>query len=190
MKKLISILMMWILSFYIYADVPVVDTYNVTTDTTTSSAYLAQIPGYLSQMNTAMNAAQQVRGLEGLASVQGAGSQLCNLCNAQSLAQMQSYVSQVNGDLCTQFSTALSNITGTQQSITNLQGIMSTFASNPKAAALALSQASIATQSATQNTMAQMQMLQAQVQQKALADEKIAKAQQSLMQSSMSTGGC
>jgi hypothetical protein len=38
---------------------------------------------------------------------------------------------------------------------------------------LALQQAAIATQSATQNTMAQIQMLQAQAQQRELAKEKM-----------------
>lgn len=171
MKKIILIGSMIIMG-NAFAEVPVVDSYNVTTDTTTSSAYLAQIPGYLAQMKTAMNAAQQVQALQGLQSVQGAGSQLCALCNAQDLAKIQNYIGQVNGDLCSQFSSALSNITGAQQSITSLQGIATQLASNPKAAALALQQASIATQSATQNTMAQMQMLQAQAVQKQLAQDR------------------
>lgn len=171
MKKLVFASLFFI-SLSAYAVVPTTDIYQSAQDTTTTSGYVAQIPGYLSKMNTTMNAAQQVQSLHGLAAVQGAGSQICNMCNASDLASMQNYVKEINGDLCSQFSAALSNITGSQQAITSLQGVMSAFASNPKAAGLALQQASVATQSATQNTMAQMQMLSAQAQQKKLAQEK------------------
>lgn len=99
---------------------------------------------------------------------------------------MQSYVDQVNTDLCSQFSYAMSNITGSKQAITSLQGVMAAFMSNPKAAALALQQASVATQAATQNTQAQIQMLMAQQEQKKLAEEKYSQASQQSMQNSVS----
>lgn len=188
MKKLLSIILT-ITTMATYAVVPTTDIYVVGQDTATAGAYAAQIPTYLSQMNSAMNAAQQVQGLKGLAAIQGAGSQLCNLCNASDLLTMQNYVNQVNGDLCSQFSNALSNITGSQNAITSLQGVMAAFSTNPKAAGLALQQASVATQTAQANTTAQIQMLLAQAQQKSLADEKIAKTQQTKMQNSMATGG-
>ena len=188
MTKLLSMILI-ITGATAYAIVPTMDTYIMGQDTATAGAYAAQVPTYLSQMTSAMNAVNQVQGLKGLAAVQGAGTQICNLCNANDLASMQNYVNQVNGDLCSQFSQALTNITGSQNAITSLQGVMAAFMTNPKSAGLALQQASIATQTATQNTLAQMQMLQAQVQQKALADEKIAKTQQSTMQTSMATGG-
>lgn len=172
----------------VLAVVPISNDYMERQDDTTLLQYTAQIPTYLSQMNSAMNAANQVRGLQGLSQVQGAGQALCTLCTANDLNSMQNYVNQVNTDLCSQFSVALSNITGTQQAITDLQQIMKVFATNPREAALALQQASVATQTATQNTLAQLQMLQTQAQQKNLADEKIAHTQQTSMQNSMVNG--
>ena len=156
-----------------FAVVPTTDMYQMGQDTSTTASYVAQIPTYLSKMNSTMNAANQVQNLHGLAQIQGGGQAICELCNASDLATMQSYVNSINTDLCGQFSAALSNITGTQQSISSLQGVMAAFTSNPKAAALALQQASVATQSATQNTMAQMQMLEAQTQQRQLAQQKL-----------------
>jgi hypothetical protein len=156
-----------------FAVVPTTDVYAMGQDTTTTTQYAGQITTYLGQIGSTMNAAQQVSSLKGLAAVQGAGSQLCALCNKSDLASLSQYSTDINSDLCSQFSNALSNITGAKQSITTLQGIMSTFATNPKAAVLALQQAAIATQTATQNTMAQMQMLQAQAQQRELAKEKM-----------------
>jgi len=176
MKKLLLSLGA-IASINAFAIVPTTDVSVVAQDTTTQSAYIAQIPGYISQMNSAANAAQQVAGLKGLSQVQGAGGAICNLCNANDQASMQAYLNNINTDLCSQFSNALTNITGAQQSITSLQGIMATFATNPKAAALALQQAMVATQSVTNNTMAQMQMLQAQTIQKQLATEKMQQTQ-------------
>ncbi len=184
MKALLGISLL--VSIQAFAVVPTTDMYQVGQDTTTTSGYVAQIPSYLNQMNSAMNAADQVSALKGLQQVSGAGQALCQLCDAKQLSTMQDYVQQVNGDLCSQFSYALSNITGSKQAITSLQGVMAAFASNPKAAALALQQASVATQSATQNTMAQIQMLEAQKAQKQLAEDKYAKAAQSSMQGSVS----
>ena len=180
------IILMGLISGSTFAVVPTTDMYQMGQDTSTTATYVAQIPNYLSKMNSTMNAANQVQNLHGLSQIQGAGQSLCQLCNATDLATMKNYVTSINNDLCSQFSAALSNITGTQQSITSLQGVMAAFASNPKAAGLALQQASVATQSATQNTMAQMQMLQAQAQQRDLAQEKITKTQQASMQNSIS----
>ena len=184
MKKLL--MLSSLLAGSVFAVVPTSDVYVMGQDTTTAASYASQIPGYLTQMNATMNAANQVKNLQGLAQVEGAGKALCELCNANDLQTMQTYVNNINSDLCSQFSAALSNITGTQQAISSLQGVMAAFASNPKAAALALQQASVATQSATQNTMAQIQMLEAQAQQRQLAQEKMAKTQQTSMQNSIS----
>ena len=156
-----------------FAVVPTTDIYQQATDDTSTAQYAGQITTYLGQIGSTMNAAQQVSNLKGLQAVQGAGTQLCALCNKTDLAQLNGYANDINGDLCSQFSSALSNITGAKQSITTLQGIMATMATNPKAAALALQQAAIATSTATQNTMAQMNMLQAQAQQRELAKEKL-----------------
>ena len=186
MKKLFSLLI--VLSVTAYAVVPTTDIYQQATDDTTTAQYAGQVSTYLGQISSTMNAAEQVKGLQGLSAVQGAGTQLCNLCNKSDIASMQSYVNQVNGDLCSQFSNALTNITGAKQSISTLQGIMATFATNPKAAALALQQASIATQTASQNTIAQMQMLQTQIVQKQLAEEKLTKQQSNTMNAGFSSG--
>ena len=183
MKKLFIPLFISYMSAF--AVVPTIDVNQEAQDTTTTLSYAAQIPGYLNQMNSAMNAAQQVSALKGLQQVSGAGQTLCQLCDAKQLNTMQNYVDQVNGDLCSQFSYAMSNITGSNKAITSLQGVMAAFATNPKAAALALQQASVATQSATQNTLAQIQMLEAQKSQKQLAEDRYAKAAQSSMQGSV-----
>lgn len=183
MKKLLTVLI--VLNSICFAEVPISNEYDQTQDKTTIFGYAAKIPGYLGQMHDAMNAAEQVRGLRGLAQISGSGKAICELCNAEQLKNMQGYIQNINSDLCSQFSAAMSNITGTKQAIKSLQEVMSMFATNPKAAALALQQAIVATQSATQNTMAQMQMLQAQAQQKALAEEKYSKASQSSMQNSI-----
>ena len=172
MKKLLSVILV-IASAASYAFVPTTDVAVAAQDVATQTAYTGQITTYLSQIGSTMNAAQQVSGLKGLAAVQGAGSQLCALCNQSDLASLNQYATDINSDLCSQFSLALSNITGAKNSISTLQGIMATFATNPKAASLALQQAAIATQTATQNTMAQMQMLQAQTVQRELAKEKL-----------------
>jgi hypothetical protein len=173
--KKISRLLSLLIGFNTYsvAVVPTTDTYVMNQDATITTNYDSQITTYLGQIGSTMNAAQQVSGLKGLAAVQNTGSQLCALCNKSDLAALQRYSTDINNDLCSQFSNALSNIIGAKQSITTLQEIMSTFATNPKAAVLALQQAAIATQTVTQNTMAQMQMLQVQAQQRELAKEKI-----------------
>ena len=188
MKKLLFI---WLLSISvsIFAVVPTSDVYIMGQDVSTAGAYAGQIPAYLTRMNSAMNAAQQVSQLKGLIALQSGGTQLCELCNATDLAAVLNYQSQVNSDLCSQFSQAMANITGSQNAIASLQEVMAAFAANPKAAGLALQQASVATLSATQNTLAQIQVLQAQAQQKILADEKVAQTQQGSMQNSMAAGG-
>jgi hypothetical protein len=172
MKKTMILLTMLMIS-NVFSVVPTTDIYQQSTDTATTAQYAGQVSAYLGQIGSTMNAAQQVQSLKGLAAVQGAGNQLCTLCNKSDIAALNQYSNDINGDLCSQFSASLSNITGAKQSITTLQGIMATFATNPKAAGLALQQAAVATQTATQNTMAQMQMLQAQAQQRELAKEKL-----------------
>lgn len=172
MKKFSGILLLLIMS-HSFAVVPTTDIYQQSTDTVTTAQYAGQVSGYLSQIGSTMSAAQQVSQLKGLAAIQGAGNQLCALCNKSDLNALRQYSNDVNSDLCSQFSASLSNITGAKQSITTLQGIMATFATNPKAAGLALQQAAVATQTATQNTMAQMQMMEAQAAQRELAKEKL-----------------
>lgn len=169
MKKLIILLMI----SKTFAVVPTTDIYQQASDSTTTAQYAGQVSAYLGKIGETMNAAQQVQNLKGLADLQGAGSQICELCNKSDLNSLNQYTNDINSDLCSQFSAALSNITGAKTSISTLQDIMATFATNPKSAGLALQQAAVATQTATQNTMAQMQMLQAQAQQRELAKEKL-----------------
>ena len=171
MKKYILFLLVLINN--VFAVVPMEDVYQMGTDTTTMGSYALNVTTYLGKIGSTMNAAQQVANLKGLAAVQGGGTQLCALCNQSDLAKLNQYNNDINSDLCSQFSSSMSNITGAAQSISTLQGIIAAFAINPKAAGLALQQAAIATQTATQNTLAQMQMLQAQTQQRQLAKEKL-----------------
>lgn len=171
--KIISFAFMYCLNTLTYAVVPTTDIYQQSTDTTTLAQYSAQVGTYLSQMTSTMNAYDQVKNLQGLQSVQGAGTQICALCNKSDIASLSQYSTNVNSDLCSQFSLAMSNITGASQSITSLQQIMATFATNPKAATIALQQASAATMTVSQNTLAQMQMLETQGQQRLLAKEKL-----------------
>ncbi|MDQ5921637.1 MAG: hypothetical protein QG673_1696 [Pseudomonadota bacterium] len=171
--KIISFVLIYCLTAWAYAVVPTTDIYQQSTDTTTLAQYSAQVGTYLSQMTSTMNAYDQVKNLQGLQSVQGAGTQVCALCNKSDIASLSQYSTNVNSDLCSQFSLAMSNITGASQSITSLQQIMATFATNPKAATIALQQASAATMTVSQNTLAQMQMLETQGQQRLLAKEKL-----------------
>lgn len=170
-----TLLIFTILSFNAFAIVPTIDVAKQTQDKLTITNYIAQVPNYLQKMNTTMNAAEQVKNLKGLEALQGAGSTLCTLCNQSDLSAMQTYMDQINGDLCSQFGTAMSNITGTKSAITSLQDVMRLFATNPQEAGMALQQAAVATSTATQNTLAQIQMLQAQAQQRQLAQEKYTK---------------
>lgn len=172
MKKILFMICFFI-SVNSFAVIPTTDIYQQASDDTTTAAYAGQITTYLTQIGSTLNAAQQVSSLKGLSSIQGAGNQLCALCNQTDLGTLNQYATDINSDLCSQFSNSLTNITGAAQSITTLQGIMATFATNPKAAALALQQAAVATHTATQNTMAQIQMLEAQAQQRELAQEKL-----------------
>lgn len=178
-----KIKIIWLLSILLikngFTVIPTIDTYQQATDNSTSVQYGTQIATYLEQLSSTMNAAEQVQNLKGLAEIQGAGAQICSLCDKSDLITLNKYSSDINTDLCSQFAKSLTNITGTKESISRLQDIMTKFATNPKAAGLALQQAAIATQTATQNTMAQMQLLQAQAQQRELAKEKL--QQQSTM---------
>jgi hypothetical protein len=161
----------------VFAFVPVTDVYQQTTDIDTIGSYASGIIEYLDDIGNTMNAAEQVENLKGLALLTNAGgTQLCALCNQSDLAKLNQYNNDISNDLCLQFSKAISNITGAKKSILTLQKIISFFKINPKAAALALQQASIATQTATQNTLAQMQMLGIQAQQHQLAKEKLERA--------------
>lgn len=133
----------------------------------------ANAGSYLTQIQQAQTVAEQVQSLKGLQQLQAAGDGLCNLCNQSDQAQLQAYLNNVNGDLCTQFSNAMSNMGSAQQSFTSLQGIIGALSGvNPQAASLSLAQSSATTLTSVNNTLAQMQAMQAQSIQKKLAQEK------------------
>lgn len=128
---------------------------------------------YLNQIQQAQTIATQVQALHGLQQLQAAGSGLCNLCSPSDQAQLQLYLNNINGDLCTQFSNAMSNMGSAQQSFTNLQGVIGALSStNPQAASISLAQSSATTLTSVNNSLAQIQAMQAQTAQKQLAQEK------------------
>jgi len=173
MKKLYLISVIFILN-NIYAAVPVVDIAQKAKDMSTMAQYSAQIGKSINKINTLMNAAEQVKNLQGLQKLQ-AGTTICELCTKSDQVQLQSYLNSINTDLCSQFSLAYTNITGIKSAVSTLNEIMSLLATNPQAALMALQQAQIASTQSINNTLAQMQMMQAQSIQKELGKEKLSK---------------
>lgn len=163
-----------LLSGAVNAIVPTTDVAQQLDDKTTMANYGAQVSSSLGKINSAITAADQIKNLQGLQKLQ-AGSTLCELCTQSDRAQLEAYKNSINTDLCSQFSLAYTNITGIKTSVQTLQQIMTLFSTSPRAALMALQQASIMAQYNTNNTLAQMQMMQAQGEQKRLAEEKIGK---------------
>lgn len=155
-----------------FAVIPTIDQHQLATDLTTMSTYSAQVSAYLVGISKAVTAFEQVQQLHGLQQVEAAGSAICELCSLTEERQLQTYINNINSDLCSQFSWAMSNITGLVQNVTNISEIIQLFQTNPKAAVIAMQQAAIQTQISTQNTIAQIQMLMAQQAQKQLAEQK------------------
>lgn len=155
-----------------YALVPI----ETTTDPNALSAAAVaakQASTYMQQINQAQSVAQQIKGLQGLQQLQSAGTGLCNLCNQTDQQQLTNYLNAINGDLCSQFSNAMSNMSASKTGFDNIQSIIGALSDvNPQAASLSLAQSSATTYS----TLAQMQMMQAQAVQKQMAEEKIAKS--------------
>ncbi|MCC2624518.1 MAG: hypothetical protein K0R14_391 [Burkholderiales bacterium] len=157
------------------AIVPTTDVYEVAQDVKTMGVYAAQITTGLLKISEAVDIATQLRELKSLQDVERAGGAICQLCSKSGQLALQEYLNQVNDDLCSQFSTAINNMIGVQNTIRSLQDILKIFNTNPKEAALALQAASIQTQAAIQGSLAQIQVLLAQSAQKKLAEEKLAK---------------
>lgn len=156
-----------------YALVPV--------DTSMDTAGLAAMASYTTRVKQTMQVAQQgmsvtkkLQSLQGLRKLQ-AGGDICRLCTEKDKEALQNYSNSINSDLCSQFNLAYQNLTGVQNAVDSLDGIMNLLTVNPQAAALSLQQASVAAQSTTNSTLAQIQLLQAQSEQKRLADEKLQK---------------
>ncbi|MBP9742096.1 MAG: hypothetical protein KBD37_01925 [Burkholderiales bacterium] len=155
------------------AVIPTIDQHQLATDLTTMSTYSAQVSAYLVGIGKAVTTFEQIQQLHGLQQVEAAGSAICELCSLTEEQQLQTYINNINGDLCSQFSWAMSNITGLVQNVTTISEIIQLFQTNPKAATIAMQQAAIQTQISTQNTIAQIQMLMVQQAQKQLAEQKV-----------------
>ncbi len=175
MKKILICIINILISNYVLAIVPTTDVYQVSQDVKTMGLYTAQINSELLKISEAVDIATQLKELKSLQDVERAGGAICQLCSKSQQQALQIYVNQVNDDLCSQFSGAIKNMIGVQQTIKSLQDILKIFNTNPKEAALALQAASIQTQAAIQGSLAQIQVLLAQGAQKKLAEEKLAK---------------
>lgn len=175
MKKILVYLTYGLSLNLAYAVVPTIDIYQETQDLNTMGVYTTKITTGLLKIGEAVDIAVQLRELKSLQDVANAGGAICRLCSLSEQQQLQMYINQVNDDLCSQFSVAMSSMIGVQQTIRGLQDIIKNFNTNPKEAGLALQSASIQTQAAIQGTLAQIQVLLAQTAQKQLAQEKFAK---------------
>lgn len=178
MKKILSILFIS-LTINTFAATATVDVgaagiraaQETTNDAATMGQYVASVSSTMGKIQQTMSAVDQLKNLQGLQKLQ-AGGQLCELCNATDLAQLQSYRNSINTDLCSQFSNAYQNLTGVTNAANSLSDIMRLLSTDPKAAALSLQQASVSAAQTTNSTLAQIQLMQAQQMQKQLADEK------------------
>ncbi len=171
-KKLIPLIF---LANSVMAIVPTIDQHELANDIGTMAGYGATLGGYLSRISQATTVANQLQHLQSLQQLETAGTGLCALCTASDGQQLQTYINNVNDDLCSQFSWAMQNITGVAQNINNIDDIINEFQINPKAALLALQRSSIQTAASTQNTIAQIQVLLSQQGQKELAEQKLEK---------------
>jgi hypothetical protein len=175
MKKILIYTVSMLLLNYTHAVMPTVDVVQEAQDLKAIGTYTTQITTGLLKIGEAVDIAVQLRELKSLQDVANVGGAICKLCSASEQQELQMYINQVNDDLCSQFSTAMSSMIGVQQTIRGLQDIVKNFNTNPKEAGLALQAASIQTQAAVQGTLAQIQVLLAQTAQKRLAEEKLAK---------------
>ena len=159
----------------VFAIIPTIDQYQLSSDISTMTNYSSTIASYLSNISKATTSVEQVRQLHGLQQVEAIGNSLCALCTQVDEKKLQNYVNNINDDLCSHFAFAVRNITGLAQNINNISDILLLFQTNPKVAGLALQQAVIHVQVSTQNTLSQIQILMAQQAQKQLAEQKIEK---------------
>lgn len=161
---------------YVYAVVPTFDMYQSVQDSITTGAnYAVTISAYLDKIGQAITVANQIQNLKGLNDLTNLSNSICDLCSPIQHQQLNTYINNVNMDLCSQFKYALDNITGMTHIVRDLNDIIGNFHSNPQQAGLALQRAAIATQQISQNTLAQIQLLMAQQAQKQLAEQKLEK---------------
>lgn len=171
------------------AVMPTMDVYQEAQDVQTMGVYTAQISNGLLKLGNVVDIAAQLRELKSLQDVEKVGGAICKLCSSTQQQELQLYINQVNDDLCLQFSRALNSTIGAQQNIKSLQDIVKNFSANPKEAGLALQSASIQTQSMLQGTLAQIQILLAQGAQKQLAEEKLAKQNNTALYTGLKQNG-
>lgn len=158
------------------AVVPTFDMYQSTQDSITTGAdYAVTISEYLNKIGQAITVANQIQNLNGLNDLKNLTNNICDLCTPIQHKQLNTYINNVNSDLCSQFKYALDNITGMTHVVRDLNDIITSFHSNPQQASLALQRAAIETQQVSQNTLAQIQLLMAQQAQKQLAEQKLEK---------------
>lgn len=158
------------------AVVPTFDMYQSVQDSVTTGAdYAITISEYLNKVSQAMTVAEQIRNLKGLNDLTSLTDNVCELCTPIQHQKLNTYINNVNSDLCSQFKMALDNITGLSNAVHDINDIIANFRSNPQQASLALQRAAIQTQQVTQNTLAQIQLLMAQQSQKQLAEQKLEK---------------
>ena len=156
-----------------FAIVPTMDIYQQSQDITAIADYAQNIGAYVEKLSVLATQAEQIRQLHGLEQVSAAGNALCELCTPVDQKKLTTYINQVNSDLCSQFSFAMQNITGISKSFNSLREIITQVYKNPKSSGLALQQAAVETQMASQNTLTQIQLLRAQQAQKQLAEQKL-----------------
>ncbi len=168
MKKNILLLFF---CYQIHASVPVFEPQ----DWQTITQYNASLAYYIGKLNNALTIADQIKNLKSIQQLSNISNNICQLCNEAEQQQLTDYVNQINDDLCSQFTYALQNISNIDSSINNIQDIINSFNTNPKAAALALQQSAISLQAQSQNTLSQMHLLLVTQQQKQLAEQKLEK---------------
>lgn len=158
-----------------YAIVPTIDVSQQAQDLQAINSYNVRITTAVAKIGQAIDIANQLKELKSLEQVQKAGGAICKLCSKSQQHELQLYINQVNDDLCSQFSFALDNLIGLNNSIKSLQDIITLFNTNPKEASLALQTAALHTQMAVQSTLTHMHALTTQQVQKQLAAEKFEK---------------
>ena len=173
MKKIIIMLFIYI--NVVLAIVPTIDQHIFDSDLSTMASYSAKVGLYLSQIGQAITAVDQVKQLNGLQQIEAIGNNICTLCNQTNQEDLENYINNINNDLCSQFSFSLQNITGLVNSVHNINDIINMLQTNPSSANIALQQAAVQTQVASQNALAQVNMLMAQQNQKTLAEQKYEK---------------
>lgn len=175
MKKLLVCMICILFVTNVSAVVPTVDVNQAAQDVDAISRSVGEIAQKLSKIGEIVDIGVQISELKSLQDVEKVGGAICKLCSNSAQQELEQYINQVNDDLCSQFSFAMKSIVGVQNTVNTLQGIIDSFNTNPKAAALALQGASFRTQAAIQGSLAQIQVLLAQMAQKQLAQEKLSK---------------